>query len=36
LRRGKGFSAFRIDGHCGGTPVWLDVQFIAKGEAMAV
>ncbi len=32
----KGFSAFRIDGHCGGPPAWLDVQCIARCEAMAV
>jgi len=32
----KGFSEFRIDGLCGGPPPWLDVQFITRGEAMAV
>jgi hypothetical protein len=29
-----GFSEFRIEGRCGTPPPWLDVQFIAKGEAM--
>jgi hypothetical protein len=28
----KGFSEFRIEGRCGESPPWLDVQFIVRGD----
>lgn len=31
-----GFSDFRIDGRCGTSPPWLDVQFITRGNAIPV
>jgi hypothetical protein len=32
----EGFSEFRIEGRCGESPPWLDVQFIVRGDVTPV